>query len=209
MIETLEVDSLQAYIGINPPDVRLKVHGCTLWWSTILHALMVLIMMSWSCWRDSDITDVDSMVCLLTCPNLDACGALPRDVNLGKWVSLWLYWTVFCVCASTLFMREIIYISFSSTTLVSLVITQSIFANCSSTNEMFIIIIDIVTKKEEIKELEWLEELFSFDISTCDLECELVIELESTTKEGDLSLNSFNVEKHYSLLWRLWPFTPY
>ena len=42
-------------------------------------------------------------------------------------------------------------------------------------NVVLVIIIDIVTIKEEVKESEWLEELSSFDIPLGDLKCELVL----------------------------------
>ena len=41
------------------------------------YAMMLLVIMSWSCWAD---IVTDSMICLLICTNLDACGPLPREV---------------------------------------------------------------------------------------------------------------------------------
>ena len=54
-------------------------------------------------------------------------------------------------------MKEVIYISFSSTVLVSLVMVRAIFANCSFTNVVMVAITDIVIEKGEVKESERLE----------------------------------------------------
>ena len=58
---------------------------------------------------------------------------------------------------------------------------QVILVYCSSTNVVYVVIINIVTMKEEVKELEWLEELSSFDL-VGDSKCESILELASTTK---------------------------
>ena len=102
---------------------------------------------------------------------------------------------MFCACASTLFMREAIYKSFSSIVLVSLTMTRAISASCSSMDVVPVTITNMVTEKEEVKELEWLDELFRFDIPVG----ELVLELASGTKYKDLSLKSFIVEWCFSL----------
>ena len=90
---------------------------------------------------------------VITCTVLDACGASSRvDATLRRWLSPSLDSPVFCTCASTLFVREAIYISFSSTILVSLAMTPIISANCSFTNVVLAAIIGIVIEKE-VKEL--------------------------------------------------------
>ena len=144
------------------------------------------------------------MIYLSNCIDLDEC-----DISLGGafpegWVSPWLDSTMFCACASTLFMREAIYKSFSSIVLVSLTMTRAISASCSSMDVVPVTITNMVTEKEEVKELEWLDELFRFDIPVG----ELVLELASGTKYKDLSLKSFIVEWCFSLPWELYLFTP-
>ena len=64
---------------------------------------------------------------------------------------------------------------------------------------MYIVITSIVIVKEEVKESEWLKELFSFYILIGDLKCESVLELASTIEEGNLFLESFIMENCFSL----------
>ena len=121
-------------------------------------ALMVLVIMSWSCWTNNDTTEANSVVCLSTCIILYVCGTSSRgDATFKRWLSPWLDSPIFCTCASTLFMRKVICISFSSTVLVSLAMTRAISANCSSTDVVSVVITGIVIEKEEVKESEWLE----------------------------------------------------
>ena len=79
-------------------------------------------------------------------------------------------------------MRDAIYKSFSSMVLVSLAMTQVILANCSSMDVVLIVITDIVTTNEEVKNSKWLEDSSSFDILVGDPKCELMLELASTTR---------------------------
>ena len=51
--------------------------------------MIVLVIISWSCWIDNDTTKVDSMVCLSICTDLDVCGLLPKDAIIGEWGSFW------------------------------------------------------------------------------------------------------------------------
>ena len=79
-------------------------------------ALMVLVIMSWSCWTDNDATEADSVICLSPCIILYVCGASSRgDATFGGWLSPWLDSPALCTCVSTLFVREAICISFSLT----------------------------------------------------------------------------------------------
>ena len=64
---------------------------------------------------------------------------------------------------------------------------------------MYIVITSIVIVKEEVKESEWLKELFSFYILIGDLKCETVMELVSIIEEGNLFPESFIMEKCFSL----------
>ena len=65
-------------------------------------------------------------------------------------------------------------------------------------------ITNMVTEKEEVKELEWLDELFRFDIPIG----KLVLELASGTEYKDVSLKPFIVEWCFSFPWELYLFTP-
>ena len=96
-------------------------------------------------------------------------------------------------------MRDAIYRSFSLIVLVSLAMAWVISTNCSSMDVMYIVITSIVIVKEEVKESEWLKELFSFYILIGDLKCESVLELASTIEEGNLFLESFIMENCFSL----------
>ena len=121
------------------------------------YSLMVLVIMSWSWWTKNDTTEVDSTVCLSTCVVLDACGASLRgDATFERWLSHWLNSPVFCTCALTLFIMEALYISFSSTVLVSLVMARAILANCSSMDVVSVAITSIIIEKGEVKESERL-----------------------------------------------------
>lgn len=64
---------------------------------------------------------------------------------------------------------------------------------------MSIVITSIVTVKEEVKESEWMKELFSFYILIGDLKRGSVLELTSTIEEGNLLPMSFIMEKCFSL----------
>ena len=96
-------------------------------------------------------------------------------------------------------MRDAICRSFSLIVLVSLAMAWVISTNCSSMDVMYIVITSIVIVKEEVKESEWLKELFSFYILIGDLKCESVLELASTIEEGNLFLESFIMENCFSL----------
>ena len=65
-------------------------------------------------------------------------------------------------------------------------------------------ITNMVIEKEEVKELEWLDELFRFDIPIG----KLVLELASWTEYKDVSLKSFIIEWRFSFPWELYLFTP-
>ena len=122
------------------------------------YALIVLFIMSWSCWIDNDVIEVDSVICPLTCIVLNACGtSSKRDATFGRWFSPLLDSPVFCTCASTLFMREAICISFSSIVLVSLAMMWAISTNCSYMDVVSVAITGIVIDKGEVKESEQLE----------------------------------------------------
>ena len=69
----------------------------------------------------------------------------------------------------------------------------AISINCSSTDVMSVAITDIVIKKGEVKELERLEYLCSFDIPVSDPESKPVLELASVIEQGDLFPKSCSV----------------
>ena len=124
----------------------------------LYYALMVLVVMSWSCWIDNDATKADFVVCLSTCIVLYVCDASSRgDATFGRWLSPWFDSPIFSTCASTLFMRKTIFISFSSTILVSLAMTRAMFANCSFIDVVLVAIFGIVIEKREVKKSKWLE----------------------------------------------------
>ena len=117
-------------------------------------ALMVLVIMFRSCWIDSDIIEVDSIVYFPACTDLDTSGASLGESIPTEWVSTWLDSIVFCTYASTLLMREAICRFFSSTVLVSLVMSWVISSSPSSMDIVSVVITDMVIKKEEVKELD-------------------------------------------------------
>ena len=121
----------------------------------------MLVVTSWSCWTNTNATKANSMVYLLAYINLDTCDASLKNAILGTWMNLWLNLVVFYVCASTLFMRETICRSFSLIVLVSLTMAWVISTNCFSMNVVYVTIIGVVTDKEEVKKLTWLEGLSS------------------------------------------------
>ena len=175
-----------------------------LWEGPPYYAMMMLVIMSWSCWTDSNATEANSTVCLQTCTDLDIGGAFLGDVIPRRRVSPWLDSTVFCTCVSTLFTKESICRSFSLIVLVSLVMTRAIFANCSSMYIVLVAITDMATENEEVKELDWSKELFWFDT----LIGEPLVELASSIGCRDLSPKSFIVEWCFSLLSELYAFAP-
>ena len=123
----------------------------------------------------------------------------PRGVSESL---IWL--NVFCACASTLFMKEVICRSFSYIVLVSLSMAQAISTSCSSTDVMPVAITNMVIKNKEVKKLEWSKGLFYFNSPIG----EQVVELASTIEYRDLSSKSFIVEWYFSLPWKLYPFGP-
>ena len=78
--------------------------------------------------------------------------------------------------------------------------TQVILINCSSIDVVPIFIINIVIEKEEVKELEWLGDLSSFDILIDDPKCELVLELASKQNRGTYPQSSFVLKGIFPLL---------
>ena len=147
----------------------------------------MLVIMSWSYWINSNVTEANLMICLPICIDLDTCGASLGEVVLKGWVSPWLDLIVFCICVSTLFMREAICRYFSSTVLVSLSMVRAIFASCSFMDVVSVAYYLHSHWEEEVKELEWSEELSCFDTPIG----EPMVELASSIGYRDLSSKSF------------------
>ena len=74
-------------------------------------------------------------------------------------------------------MKDVICKSFFSMNLMSLAMAWAISTNFSFMDIVVVVIIGIVITKEEVKELEWMDELSSFDTLVGDPKCESVLEL--------------------------------